>query len=67
MTGDAVWTIAQGGTAGLIAALLFALVGAARGWWVPGYLYRAVESKLARYEELAFKAMELAERATGKG
>ncbi len=59
-------TIIGGGTAGLITFLLCALVAVLKGWWVPGYLYRAQETKLSRYEEIAYKAVAVAERTTGK-
>lgn len=59
-------TIVGGGTAGLVAALLLLIVMFVRETVVPGTIYRAQEKKLARYEELAFKAMTIAERATTK-
>ncbi len=64
---DVFATIVGGGTAGLITFLLAALLGVMKGWWTPGYLYRALEVKLARYEEMAYKAMTLAERASKDG
>lgn len=60
-------TILTGGTTGLIAALLLVIVLLLRGYIVPGYIYKSVEGKLTRYEELAFKAMALAERASKDG
>ena len=60
-------TILTGGTTGLIAALLLVIVLLLRGYIVPGYIYKAVETKLTRYEEIAFKAMSIAERASKDG
>ncbi len=63
---DVFATIVGGGTAGLITFLLAALMGVLKGWWVPGYIFRALEAKLARYEDFAFKAVGLLERNTAK-
>ncbi len=59
-------TIVSGSTAGLITFLLCALLGVLKGWWVPGYIFRSLEAKLARYEDFAFKAVGLLERNTAK-
>jgi len=60
-------TILTGGTTGLIAALLLVIVLLLRGYIVPGYIFKALETKLSRYEDLAFKAMSLVERASKDG
>lgn len=67
MESSLIGTIIGGGTAGLVAFLLLALLGVLTKKWVPYYLYAAVEVKLARYEDLAFKAVTLAERASKDG
>lgn len=43
-----VWPIINGG--GLIAFSVLAVLGFARGWWVPGYLH---QREVARSEKLA--------------
>lgn len=63
---DLVATIVTGGTAGLIAALVMVIALILKGTLVPGYVYQANLSKLTRFEEIAFKAMAIAERATSK-
>jgi len=60
-------TVVAGGTTGLIAFLLLALLGVLKKWWVPYYLYAALEVKLARFEDMAFRAVALAERTTKDG
>lgn len=59
--------ILTGGTAGIIACLLLVLWLLLTERLVVGSVYRRMESRLAVYEAMAIKAMELAERATGKG
>lgn len=61
MAESLVSTVLTGGTAGLIAALLLVIILLLKGYIVPGYIYQAVETKLTRYEELAYKAMSVAE------
>jgi len=56
-----------GGTTGIVAGLLLVIIGFVTGKIVPGHMYKSLEAKLARYEELAFKAMTLAERASKDG
>lgn len=56
-----------GGTTGIVAGLLLVILGLVTGRLVPGYLYKSLEAKLSRYEDLAFKAMTLAERASKDG
>lgn len=59
--------ILGGGAGALTAALLLVIVLLVTGKLVPGYQYKALEAKLARYEELAFKSITLAERASKDG
>lgn len=60
-------TLLTGSTSGIIAGLLLVILGFVTGKIVPGQTHKALEAKLARYEELAFKAMVLAERASKDG
>ncbi len=60
-------TILSGGSAGIVAGLLLVILGFVSGRIIPGYQYKALEAKLARYEELAFKSITLAERASKDG
>lgn len=60
-------TIVTGGTSGLIAGLLLIIVLLIRGTLVPGYVYQAAMTKLGKFEDLAYKAMALAERAAQDG
>lgn len=60
-------TILSGGSAGIVAALLLVILLLVRGDLVPGRMYKALEAKLARYEELAYKAMTALERASKDG
>ncbi len=56
-----------GGTTGIIAGLVLVILGLVTGRLVPGYLYKALEAKLTRYEDLAYKAMTALERASKDG
>lgn len=60
-------TILSGGSAGIIAALLLVIILLVREDLVSGRAYKRLEAKLSRYEELAYKAMSLAERASKDG
>jgi len=60
-------TILSGGSAGIIAALLLVIVLLVREDLVPGRAHKKLEAKLTRFEELAYKAMTLAERASKDG
>jgi len=60
-------SLLTGGTTGIVAGLLLVIIGFITGRLVPGYLYKSLETKLARYEDLAYKAMALAERASKDG
>lgn len=66
MTEDLVGRILAGGSVGVIATLLLVIYLLITERLVVGTVYRRTEAKLARFEELAYKAMALAERATGK-
>jgi len=59
--------ILTGGTAGIVAALLLVIVLLLKGVLVPGYVYTVAMTKLTRYEEMAFKAMTVAERESSRG
>jgi len=67
MTEQIFTTIVTGGTAGVIATLLTAVILLVRGDVVPKYIYKALEAKLTRYEELAYKAMTALEHASKTG
>ncbi len=58
--------ILTGGSVGVIATLLLVLFLLLTERLVVGTVYRRMEARLAVYEAMAIKAMELAERATGK-
>jgi len=60
-------SLLTGSTTGVIAGLLLVILGLVTGRLVPGYLYKSLEAKLARYEEMAYKALTLAERASKDG
>ncbi len=57
-------TLLKGGTPGLILVLVLIVYALARGILVPGYAYREIATKLARYEDLAYKAVTSMERVT---
>lgn len=59
--------ILAGGTAGIIATLLLVLYLLIREHLVVGSIARRTEARAARYEEMAIKALELAERAAKAG
>ena len=57
-----VWVlINQGGGA---AFMFVAIVGALRGWWVPGYLYRRLQEDYDRLMELALTGSSMAKELT---
>lgn len=66
MTDQLITTILGGGTTGIIAGLILVLYLLITEKLVVGGLYRRMEAKLTRYEDVAFKAMEVAERAQRK-
>lgn len=67
MQDQLITTILGGGTAGVIAGLLVVIILLLRGDLVPKYIYRAAQDRLTRFEDLAYKAMALAERASKDG
>jgi len=60
-------TLLTGGTAGIISGLLLVIILLLRGDIVPGYIVKALEAKLTRFEDLAYKAMTLVEKAAKDG
>lgn len=54
------------GGAGVVATLLGVLLMLVREQLVVGSIYKRTEAKLARFEDMAVRALELAERATKK-
>jgi hypothetical protein len=67
VTEDLIARILTGGSVGVIATLLLVLWLLLTERLVIGSVFRRMEARLAVYESMAIKAMELAERATGKG
>jgi len=49
--------------AGSTVLLMVALLGAYRGWWVPGWLYRQLREDYERARDLAEGGTNLTERA----
>jgi hypothetical protein len=58
--------ILAGGATGVIATLLLVLFLIIRESLVVGTIAKRTEARAARYEEMAIKALQLAERATAK-
>lgn len=56
--------LARGLGAGASLLLLLAIVGAIRGDWVPGYIYRAKVKELEAMQAIAFRATGVAEGLT---
>ena len=48
---------------GALAVLALAVLGVYRGWWVPGWLYRAEQARCERLERLAWSLTTAAEKA----
>lgn len=55
-----IWQVARDG--GALAVLGLAVLGAYRGWWVPGWLYRAEQERGDRLERLAWSLTNAAEK-----
>lgn len=51
------------GPAGLTVALLFALIGVVRGWWVPGGWYRKLETDRDEWKMIAMRSIDTADKA----
>ncbi len=66
MTEDLVARILTGGSVGVIATLLLVIWLLLTERLVIGSVFRRMESRLAVYEAMAVKALELAERVSGK-
>ena len=60
-------TLLTGSTSGIIAGLVLVILGFVTGKIVPGQTHKALEAKLTRYEDLAYKAMTALERASKDG
>ncbi len=56
-----IWQLLRDG--GALAVLGLAVLGAYRGWWVPGWLYRAEVDRSERLERLAWSLTSAAEKA----
>lgn len=56
-----IWELVRDG--GSLAVLAIALLGAYRGWWVPGWLYREEQARGDRLEKLAWSLTSAAEKA----
>ncbi len=56
-----------GGTAGIISGLVLVIILLLREDLVPGRAHKKLETKLTRYEEVAYKAMTALERASKDG
>lgn len=67
MTEQLFTNLLTGGSAGIISGLLLVIVFLVRGEVVPKYVYKAMEAKLTRYEDVAYKAMTALERASKDG
>jgi len=63
MTENLVSTLISGGTAGIISGLLLVIILLLRGVIVPGYIYQSAIAKLTKFEDMAFTAMAMAEKA----
>lgn len=50
--------IQKGGT---ISVLVIVLVGALRGWWVPGYLYKELQRERDAWRDIATRGLNVAE------
>lgn len=61
MSVDAILDLANKLTVG--AALLVAVIGVLRRWWVPGWLYRDVVRDRDEWKAIAMRSAHLAERA----
>jgi len=56
-----------GGATGIISGLLLVILGFMTEKIVPGPTHKALLAKLARYEDVAYKAMTALERASKDG
>jgi hypothetical protein len=56
-----IWQLLRDG--GALAVLGLAVLGTYRGWWVPGWLYRAEVDRSKRLERLAWSLTSAAEKA----
>jgi hypothetical protein len=61
--GDAFTTLQWVAQAGLIPALLIAIWGAIKEWWVPGKTYRRALAEGEQWRLLALKGTGIAEKA----
>ena len=57
------WLDALLGPFGLLVALLWALFGVIRGWWVPGSYYRIMKKDRDEWKDIAIKGLSVGERA----
>ena len=55
------------GPVGLTVALIFALIGNWRGWWVNGRQYAALEKEKNEWKDAALRALSGAESAAAIG
>jgi len=67
MTENLIGTLVSGGTAGIISGLVLVIILLLRGVIVPGYIYQAAVTKLNKFEDMAYRAMSLAEKAAKDG
>src|SRR5262245_45380828 len=58
------WGLVRDG--GALAVLGLAVLGAYRGWWVPGWLYRAEQERGNRLERLAWSLTTAADKAVSQ-
>lgn len=49
--------LAQSLGAGAAFLLIVALIGVQRGWWVPGYIYKAKERDCEKWETIAMRSI----------
>jgi hypothetical protein len=61
--GDALTTLQWVAQAGLIPALLIAIWGAIKEWWVPGKTYRRALDDADKWRALALRGSGIAEKA----
>ena len=55
------------GPGGLLVALIFALIGGFRGWWVFGRVFRDMQEERDEWRRLALQSTNLAEKSAELG
>jgi hypothetical protein len=51
------------GPVGLLVAMILAIMGVIRGWWVPGFWYREMVADRDEWKEMALRSINAADKA----